>query len=146
MSEEHQLDPYGENFRVCAYCGDVFVAHHGLQQYCHSKNGIANYCKHKQKALVSEKRLADRVMDMERARNGLKSPLEKNIDILNQLMEGSTEKNISSEILDAKGYQIAVYSSRLFHKANSYVLRVGDYVLEWISQQGYLLTFKITKP
>jgi hypothetical protein len=146
MSQEPQLDPYGENFRICGYCGDVFVAHHGLQQYCHSKNGIANYCKHKQKALMSEKSLADRVTEMERARLGLKSPLDQNIDILNQLMVDSKEKIVSSEILDAKGYQIAVYSSRMYHKASSYLLKVGNYVLEWINQHGSILTFKITKP
>ena len=25
--EEIMIDPYGENYRICTYCGDVFIAH-----------------------------------------------------------------------------------------------------------------------
>jgi ribosomal protein S27AE len=141
---EPQLDTYGENFRVCAYCGDVFVAHHGLQQYCHSKNGVANFCKHKQKALVDEKRLSERVIELERAKINILSPVDQNIEILKSIMGEAKEKNVTSDLLDTKGYSITAYSTRLLNNAKNVILRVGKYTVEWIGQNGAVHTFKIT--
>ena len=145
---EPELDTYLENFRNCAYCDDIFIAHHGLQQYCQSKNGKANYCKNKHKALVSEKRLADRIIELETARSKTLeiSPLDKNIQGIQKIIGDAKEKITSSDILDSLDYNPIHYTSReSINGSDRFLVRVGNFFLEWIGQNESVSIFKITR-
>ena len=54
MSIENFKDPRGEYKRICPYCLEPFIATHMNRFYCPEKNGVKNFCKHRQKRLVNE--------------------------------------------------------------------------------------------
>lgn len=135
--------------RMCEYCGEYFYAHHGLQRYCPEKFGRKDYCKYEQKKLFAEKKLADNSIDLTRGgRVPYYEPdsLTKNVGILCELMSDSVNKNISSDILDQKGYKVKVYDfkERILGK-NSFRIHAGEFIIEWIGQDNSISTFKITR-
>lgn len=132
--------------RICAYCGDIFMAHHGLQEYCPEKHGRRNYCKHQQKALVSEQRLADRAIEL--AKTGMQvheqAPLDKNIMAFRQIMGPQKEKIVLGYILDEIGYNPNHYTSKTpIPNSEAFIVTVGEFNIIWISEDP--LTFKITR-
>jgi ribosomal protein S27AE len=54
MLLENFQDPRGEYKRICPYCLEPFIATHMNRFYCPEKNGVKNFCKHRQKRLVGE--------------------------------------------------------------------------------------------
>lgn len=147
-NQKPALDTYGENLRICLYCKDEFIAHHGLQQYCQSKNGKANYCKQKQKSYVDQEKLAERVIELDRV--GMKvnedSILDINIQILHRVMGNEYEKKVSSDILEHMGYQLPFCTSRVeIENTGGYLIVVGNFTLEWIGKNESILIFKIKK-
>lgn len=134
---------------ICSFCGELFYSHHGLQQYCPDKHGIRDYCRKEQKKMVSENRLAELAAKLSKAGINVNSdidPSEKNIEILSEELGPYAQKTVTNETLDAKGYSIPHYTARVLKNgSNEYLLVVGPYTLEWISQSGDILIFKITK-
>lgn len=54
MHSDNFKDPRGEYKRICPYCLEPFTATHMNRFYCPEKNGIKNFCKHRQKRLLKE--------------------------------------------------------------------------------------------
>ena len=135
--------------RTCSYCGDIFYSYHGLQQYCPFKFGKRNYCKDQQKKMLAEDKLSQAAEKW--ARTGLpvyakETPLDFNFRVLWEIMGSESEKVISSDLLDEKGYIASVYESRT-QTSGTYasIIKIGCYNVAWIGQNGANFTFKITK-
>ena len=148
-SEERPFSMHDMEERQCAYCGDFFYATHGLQQYCPNKFGKMEYCKYEQKKMMSEKKLAEAAEKLHKAGINVYSdqhPIEKNIAILAEQLGSYGQTTVASNILKSKGYIIQHYNARVARNGtNDFVLVVGPYSLDWIGQNGDILTFKITK-
>lgn len=135
--------------RTCAFCGDLFYSHHGLQQYCPDKFGKKDYCKYEQKKMLAEDRLSKNVAKWATA--GLpvyakESPLDFNFRIIWEIMGSESEKFVSSELLDSKGYQTSGYEFKTpIAGSEAFIIKIGCYNVEWYSQNGPSFTFKITK-
>jgi hypothetical protein len=147
-SEERPFSMHDLEQRPCAFCGEFFYAHHGLQQYCPEKFGKKDFCKYEQKKMLNEKRLAEHAEKLAKA--GMKvypdDQLEKNKQALSEIMGTDWQKTVDSAHLDNVGYDITHFDTRSpISDTNKFLIHVGDYILEWIKQEGTILTFKITK-
>lgn len=132
--------------RPCAYCGDMFTAYHGLQQYCPEKNGRRNFCKHAQKALVNEQRLADRAIELSKAGMDVfeQTPLDFNIKSFRQIMGPQKEKVVSGYTLDEVGYDLRYFNEKTqIPNSKAWIVSVGEFNITWIEEDP--LTFKITR-
>jgi ribosomal protein S27AE len=148
------MEPFEEtesetvNYKFCAHCGDMFIAHHDLQQYCPEKNGKKDYCKYQQKKLVSESRLADKVIELTKAGVRLyePNPVEKNENRLDAIMGSDSQKIVTSILLDQVEYQVPYYSSRVpIAGTTKFFVTVGRFTIELIDKHHDLYTFKITR-
>lgn len=134
--------------RSCAYCGELFIAHHGHQQYCPEKHGRRNFCKHAQKALVNEQRLADRAIELSKAGMDVYelTPLDYNVKSFRQILGPQKEKIVTDYTLDEVGYDPKHYNEKTqIPNSNAYIVSVGEFNITWIGQDGDRLTFKITR-
>jgi hypothetical protein len=134
--------------RVCAFCGDIFIAHHGHQRYCPKKYGRVNHCKHEQKARVSEYRLAERAMEL--AKIGMsvyeQTPYDKNLSALRQIMGYEKEKIVTDYLLDELGFDPEHFISKtIIPNSNAYTVNIGEFDITLINEKFKLLTFKITR-
>ena len=132
--------------RACAYCGELFIAHHGHQQYCTEKYGRRNFCKHAQKSLVNEQRLADRAIELSKAGMDVyeQTPLDYNIKSLRQIMGPQKEKVVSGYTLDEVGYNPVHFNEKnQIPNSKACIVSVGEFNITWIEE--YPLTFKITR-
>jgi hypothetical protein len=134
--------------RVCAFCGDIFIAHHGHQRYCPEKYGRVNHCKHEQKARVSENRLAEKAMEL--AKIGMavyeQTPYDKNLSALRHIMGYEKEKIVTDYLLDELGFDILYFSSKAKDPfSNHYTATIGEFDIAWIAKNNNRLTFKITR-
>jgi hypothetical protein len=48
-SEQRPFSTHFMEERMCEYCSEIFIAHHGLQRYCPEKYGKKDDCKAEQK-------------------------------------------------------------------------------------------------
>lgn len=147
-SEERPYSMHDPEERICEFCTDIFYADHGLQRYCPEKYGKKHYCKYEQKKMLNEKRLAERVTELAKA--GIKvypdPALVRNKQALSEIMGSDWHKTVDSTLLDNLGYEIAQFDSKTpINGTNRFLIQVGDYALEWVGQEGTVLTFKITK-
>lgn len=124
MRESNFIDPRGEYKRVCPYCYDTFIATHMNRFYCPEKNGIKNFCKHRQKRLLKE--LKEDGFKLDRPKRPplklLFEPSEKDfrnideaiketllhrkIEILEQVLGEADSKRISLTELEELGFMI----------------------------------------
>ena len=148
-SEERPYSMHDPEERNCEFCTDIFYADHGLQRYCPVKYGKKSYCKHEQKKMLSEKKLAEAAEKLHKAGINVYSdqhPIEKNITILAEQLGSYGQTTVASNILESKGYLMQHYNVRVSKNGSSdFILVVGPYSLDWIGQNGDILTFKITK-
>jgi hypothetical protein len=148
-SEERPYSTHDTEDRECEYCGDVFPAHHGLQKYCPEKFGKKNYCLNKQKAMVNQTKLASLVNTISNSSlisTTSETDIEANRRIISEIMGTAIEKEVSSDLLDHKGFDPRIYDSRYMNSSSdSYTVCIGDYSIEWIDEIGGLLMFKIVK-
>jgi hypothetical protein len=148
-SEERPFSMHDLEERTCAFCGELFYAHHGLQQYCPEKYGKRDFCKYGQKKMMTEKKLAEAAEKLHKAGINVYSdqnPLEKNIEILAEQLGSYGQTTVSSIVLDTKGYSMQHYNARVSkNESNDFLLVVGPYALDWIGQTGDILTFKISR-
>ena len=147
-SEDRPYSMHDPEERTCEFCGELFYSHHGLQRYCPEKFGKKDYCKYEQKKMLNEKRLAERVTELARA--GMKvyldTALDKNKQVLSEIMGSDWHKTVDSSLLDNVGYEITHFDSKTtISGTNKFLIHVGDHTLEWVGQEGTVLTFKITK-
>ncbi len=147
-SEERPFSMHDPEERICECCGELFYAHHGLQRYCPEKYGKKDYCKYEQKKMLSEKRLAERVTEL--AKTGMKvysdAQLEKNKQALQIIMGSAWHKLVDSILLDGVGYEISHFDSKTpINGTDKFLIHIGDFTLEWVGQEGTVLTFKIFK-
>jgi len=147
-SEERPFSTHDGEERYCEFCSEIFYAHHGLQRYCPEKHGMKDFCKYEQKRMISEKRLAEHAEKLAKA--GMKvypdDQLEKNKQVLSEIMGFDWQKTVDSTCLDNFGYDISHFDSKSpISGTNKFLIHVGQYSLEWIKQEGTILTFKITK-
>jgi hypothetical protein len=134
--------------RPCAYCGEMFIALHGLQQYCPEKYGKANYCKHQQKARVSERRLAESVIELSKAGMDVyeQTSYDYNIKSLRQIMGPQKEKIVTEYAFDEVNFNPEHYTSRTqIPNSDAYIVTVGEFNITLIGHEGNILTFKITR-
>ena len=145
---EQEIEQEAANYKFCGYCGDMFIAHHDLQQYCPEKNGRKDYCKYQQKKMVNENRLAEKVIELSKAGVRLYEPkaIEKNENRLEAIMGSDSQKIVTSILLDLVGYQVSNFTSKVPIKGTcTFLLTVGHFTLELIDNNGDLLTFKVTR-
>ncbi len=98
--------------------------------------------------MLNEKRLAEHAEKLAKA--GMQvyadDQLEKNKKALSEIMGSDRQKTVDSTRLDNIGYDISHFDSKTpISGTNKFLIHVGDYILEWIKQEGNILTFKITK-
>lgn len=145
---EQEIETEAVNYKFCAHCGDMFIAHHDLQQYCPEKNGRKDFCKYQQKKLVSESRLADKVIELSKAGVRLyePNPVEKNENRLEAIMGSDSQKIVTSILLDQVDYEVPYFTSKVpIAGTAKFLVTVGRFTLELIDKNGDLLTFKITR-
>ena len=147
-SEDRPFSKHYYEQRECEFCSELFYAHHGHQRYCPEKFGKKDYCKYKQKSMLTETRLADRVVEL--ANTGMsvrqETPLEKNKQVLLSIMGTERQKIVSCAFLDYHGFDIKYYDSRIpINGATNFLTHIGNFSLELIKQEGTILTFKITR-
>jgi len=71
---------------------------------------------------------------------------DRNKQALSQIMGSDWQKTVDSTLLDGSGYEITHFDSKTpINGTNRFLIHVGDYTLEWVGQEGTVLTFKITK-
>ncbi len=134
--------------KQCEFCGDIFISHHGLQQYCPEKYGRKDYCKNAQKKLVNERKLAELVNDIASAVKLLepvKSQLSINVDIIKRLMFGIDQLVVSSEELEKSGFKIGVYNSKIRTPNDKCLLIIGNYTIDWVEYDSKEIKFLIKK-
>lgn len=135
-----------ELLRVCPYCGDMFIANHGLRQFCESKHGRANFCKHQYKALLNEKRLANLNLLTSPIEFGDIAPLKWNERILKDILGNVGEKVVSNDHLKAKGYRFDQYFFKFPEtKKRGYAVYIGDFKIEEIGQNESFSTFRVRR-
>ena len=147
-SEQRPFSTHFMEERMCEYCSEIFIAHHGLQRYCPEKFGKKDYCKYAQKKMVEEKRLAERVVELSKTGMSVReeTPLEKNNHALTLIMGSDEQKTVEGTLLDLHGYDICYFNSRTaINEGNNFLIHVGDFTLDRIGQKGTVLTFKITR-
>ena len=147
-SEENPWSTHGLEERTCAFCGELFYAHLGLQRYCPEKYNRKDDCKDQQKKMASEAKLPEKATEL--AKLGLKvnpeTPIDRNIEHLKSLMGSTSMKYVTSTELDQMGFDIMAFESKIsIPDRNRYQIKVGDFTLEWFKQENNLLTFKITR-
>jgi hypothetical protein len=123
MYSENFKDPRGEYNRICPYCLEPFTATHMNRFYCPEKNGIKNFCKHRQKRLIKE--LKEDGIEIDRPKRpplkllyepsekdfrnideGIKETLlSRNIKLLNELLDGEKRKIVNLEQLENIGFE-----------------------------------------
>jgi hypothetical protein len=134
--------------RVCEYCGELFYAHHGLQRYCPYKYNRKNYCKNQQKQMVSESKLVERIRDYANLSIYLnaESPIEKNKQHLKALMGNRSIMYVTDVEFEQIGYNIDLFESKIsIDGTNRHKIKIGNYLIEWMSEENNLQTFKIIK-
>jgi hypothetical protein len=141
--------PLFSKLKTCAFCGEMFEAHHGLQMYCPEKNGKLKFCKYEHKKLVSESKLLDIIKTLSQIYGPHEiqtTQIQKNIKVLEILIGNSTETIANSAQLDAMGFDIKTFSSR-FHNDydDSISLVIGPYTLDWIESIEQIHSFKISR-
>lgn len=148
LYKNNKHEPYQGLTRKCDYCSDRFKVNHGLERYCREKNGIPNFCKSEQKKLYDENKLSKMVIALQKANMELqnqKDPLGQNIKNLNDILGPSNEKIVTSDLLDSVGYDISWYSYRMPSSDLHDLLVVGNFTIEWISQNESISIFKIKR-
>lgn len=100
------------------------------------------------KKMVEEKRLADRVIEL--SHSGMKvypeTQIDKNYQALSKIMGSDLEKMVECRLLDDFGYEISHFNlRRAINGGKDFLIQVGDFTLEWMRQEGTVLTFKITR-
>lgn len=148
-SNDRPFSSHNPEEKVCLFCNEIFHSTHGLEKYCREKYGIIGYCKNEQKKLVSQQKLADlaqTIANINNPRTQDLSPLERNIQILREIIGQSYQVNTDSDTLDAMGYDINIYSRREYEGNSTYTrLIIGQFGLSWISQIEENIFFKISK-
>jgi hypothetical protein len=152
MSIEHFKDPRGEYKRICPYCLEPFTATHMNRFYCPEKNGIKNFCKHRQKRLVKE--LKEDGFELERPKRppmkllyepseknfrnideGIKETLlSRNIKLLNELLDGEKKKIVNCEQLENIGFEFESFEKMETNESGSKSPIYGEIRLTWISE------------
>lgn len=157
MTGDENPDPIGEYVKECPYCGDTFTAGHMNRQFCPEKNGYKDYCKNRYKRRIKDELAPDNVdlstaesenepIKNPEAETVVETPIELNKLIIQNIMSDTSQKNITSDILDHNCFDINYFDSRTpIPGTNNYLVNIGDYTLEWIGREGTVLTFKITR-
>ena len=100
--EQRPFSMHNLEERLCLYCSEIFDADHGLREYCPEKYGKKDYCKAKQKKMVDEKRLAERIIEL--SHTGMtvypETQLNKNYQALSIIMGTDLEKTVECKFLD----------------------------------------------
>lgn len=131
--------------RTCPSCGEVFHANHGLRQFCSSKFGRANYCKHRYKSLLNEKRLANLNL-ANQFEPSEHDPLKLNEMILKEILRNDEEKLVSTDLLKAKGYRFDQYSLKFPETdERGYAVYVGDFKIEEVDINESFSTLKVKR-
>lgn len=124
MYSENFKDPRGEYKRICPYCLEPFIATHMNRFYCPEKNGIKNFCKHRQKRLIKE--FKESGIELERPKRpplkllfepsekdfrnideGIKETLlNRKIKILEKVLGESVSKEIAWDELEKLGFTL----------------------------------------
>jgi hypothetical protein len=72
--------------------------------------------------------------------------LDRNRRVLSEIMGSEWQKTVDSTLLDSMSYEITHFDTKTaINGTNKFLIHVGDYTLEWVGQEGTVLTFKITK-
>jgi hypothetical protein len=141
--------PLFSNLKKCAYCGEMFEAHHGLQRYCPEKNGKIQFCKYEHKKLVTEAKLVEIIKTLNPSHETQEiqtTQIQKNIKVLEVLIGNSIETITNSEQLDTMGFDIKTFSSKHYQESeNGISLIIGLYKLEWIGSMDQTHSFKISR-
>lgn len=152
MSIENFKDPRGEYKRICPYCLDPFTATHMNRFYCPEKNGIKNFCKHRQKRLVKE--LNEDGYELERPKRpplkllfepsekdfrnideGIKETLfSRNVKLLNELLDGEKKKIVNYEQLKKIGFLFESFEKIESNEFGSKSPIYGEIQLTWLSE------------
>lgn len=132
-----------ELLRTCPYCGESFIANHELRQFCPEKYGRANYCKHKYKALLEEKRLAGQEILKPHVKKIEHDSLKNNEGILKKLIGIFKERVVSKDLLTSMGYQFDKYLHKYPESWGGYSAIVGKYTLEETEVKQMIPTYKI---
>lgn len=142
-------NPLFSKLKKCSFCGEMFEAHHGLQMYCPEKNGKTQFCKYEHKKLVSEARLVEVIKTLNQTHGSQElqtTQIQKNIKVLEILIENSIETITNSEQLDAMGFDIKTFSSRFHNEFDDNIsLIIGSYKLDWIESMEQIHSFKISR-
>jgi hypothetical protein len=141
--------PLFSKLKTCAFCGEMFEAHHGLQMYCPEKNGKLQFCKYEHKKLVSEVKLVDMIKTLSQNHGSQElqtTQIQKNIKVLEILIGNYSETITNSAQLDAMGFDIKTFSSRYCAENNDCIsLIIGSYRLDWIESIEQIHSFKISR-
>ena len=135
-------------YKVCEFCGEEFLSHHGLQRYCPEKYGRKNYCKYEKKKYVNEQKMVEIVQNGTIEINQIPKvgQLEKNIEILKDLLKDNDSKLVSNIILDVKGYDVRFYTNKRKNELSKLIeILVGPYILEWIDNSGEEFFFNLKR-
>lgn len=152
MIKENFKDPRGEYKRICPYCLDPFTATHMNRFYCPEKNGIKNFCKHRQKRLLKE--LKEDGFELERPKRpplkllyepsekdfrnideGIKETLlSRNIKLLYELLDGEKKKIVNYEQLKNIGFLFESFGKIETNKTGSKSPIYGEIQLTWLSE------------
>jgi ribosomal protein S27AE len=151
MHSENFKDPRCEYKRICPYCLEPFTAMHMNRFYCPEKNGIKNFCKHRQKRLI--KALKESGIELERpnrpplkflfepsvkdSRNideGIKETLlSRNIKLLYELLDGAKKKIVNQEQLENIGFEFESFEKMETNLYGTKSPIYGEIKLTWLS-------------
>lgn len=152
MPIENFKDPRGEYKRICPYCLEPFTATHMNRYYCPEKNGIKNFCKHRQKRLIKEfkesgielerpKRPPAKLLfepsekDFRNIDEGIKETLlSRNVKLLNELLDGEKKKIVNYEQLKNIGFLFESFEKIETNESGSKSPIYGEIQLTWLSE------------
>jgi hypothetical protein len=162
------LNAYSEYYRVCAYCGDTFMANHLLRKFCQQKFGVPDFCKNRFKVLKATSNLVqplandtsnsmafDNYTLVEHSPPAAVAiipkadPIQiidateraKNIASLNLLLAGEWQREISFEEMDSMNYKLDVYDAlKPIRNTSLSAIEIGPFTLIWDKKNDFLLT------
>jgi hypothetical protein len=157
MHSENFQDPRGEYKRICPYCLEPFTATHMNRFYCPEKNGIKNFCKHRQKRLIKE--FKESGIEIERPerpplkllfepsekdfRNideGIKETLlNRKIKILEKVLGGLDSKDIAWTELENLGFTVDSFDEFTINENGTRSPTYEDFQLIWMDENELII-------
>jgi hypothetical protein len=145
------LDPKSTFYRICPGCGKAHMVKNRGRDYCSDKcyQDYYNQFKRKIRSLKLDEDVENKIPENQKyqppIRNENPKLLNQNIQILEKILSGESEKDVDLFELEAKGFNFFAFS---FHypideTRNNSCMEFGPFETYWLGQSKFRIRTKI---